>query len=38
MIDKEELVEVHVVMDMVEKVLDIIKDVMNEYKMNQMIH
>ncbi len=38
MIDKEELVEVHVVMDMVEKVLDIIKDVMNEYKMNQTIH
>jgi hypothetical protein len=38
MIDKEELVEVHIVMDMVEKVLDIIKDVMNEYKMNQTIH
>jgi hypothetical protein len=34
MIDTEELLEVHVVMDMVEKVPDIIKDVMNEYKMN----
>jgi hypothetical protein len=38
MIDKEELLEVHVVMDMVEKVLDIIKDVLNEYMLHLMLN
>jgi hypothetical protein len=38
MIDTGEQVEVHVVMDMVEKVLDIIKDVMNEYKLDLMMN
>jgi hypothetical protein len=33
MIDKEELVELHIVLDMVEKVLDKVKDVKNEYKL-----
>jgi hypothetical protein len=37
MIDKEELLEVHVVMDMEEKVLDIIKDVTNEYKLDLLM-
>jgi hypothetical protein len=37
MIDKEEQVEVHVVLDMVEKVLDIIKDVMNGYKLDLLM-
>jgi len=34
MIDKEEQVEVDAVLDMVEKVLDRVKDVMNEYKLD----
>jgi hypothetical protein len=37
MIDKEELEEVHVVLDMVEKVLDILKDVVNEYNLDLLM-
>jgi hypothetical protein len=37
MIDKEEPLEVHVVMDMEGKVLDIIKDVTNEYKLDLLM-
>jgi hypothetical protein len=37
MIDMEEQAEVHVVFDMVEKALDIIKDVMNEYKLDLLM-
>jgi hypothetical protein len=32
MVDKEELVELHIVLDMVEKVMDKVKAVKNEYK------
>jgi hypothetical protein len=37
MIDMEEQVEVHFLFDMVEKELDIIKDVMNEYKLDLLM-
>jgi len=34
MVDKEGLVELHTVLDMVEKVMDKVKDVKNEYKLD----
>lgn len=34
MVDKEELVELHIVLDMVEKVMDKLKDVKNEHKLD----
>jgi hypothetical protein len=34
----EEQVKVHVVLDMVEKVLDIKEDVKNEYKLNLLLN
>ena len=37
MVDKEELVELHIVLDMVEKVMDKVKDVKNEYKLDLMM-
>jgi hypothetical protein len=37
MIDKEELVELHIVLDMVEKVMDKVKDVKNECKLDLLI-
>jgi hypothetical protein len=37
MVDMEELVDLHVVMNMVEKVMDKVKDVMNEYKLDLLM-
>jgi hypothetical protein len=37
MVDKEELVELHIVLDMMEKVMDKVKDVKNEYKLDLMM-
>jgi hypothetical protein len=37
MIDKEELVELHIVLDMVEKVMDKVKDVKNDYKLDLLM-
>jgi hypothetical protein len=37
MVDKEGLVELHIVLDMVEKVMDKVKDVKNEYKLDLLM-
>jgi hypothetical protein len=37
MVDKEGLVEFHIVLDMVEKVMDKVKDVKNEYKLDLLM-
>jgi hypothetical protein len=37
MVDKEELVELHIVLNMMEKVMDKVKDVKNEYKLDLMM-
>jgi len=37
MADKEGLVELHIVLDMVEKVMDKVKDVKNEYKLDLLM-
>lgn len=37
MVDKEEVVVLHIVLDMVEKVMDKVKDVMNEYKLDLLM-
>lgn len=37
MVDKEELMVLHIVLDMVEKVMDKVKDVKNEYKLDLLM-
>jgi hypothetical protein len=37
MVDKEEPVELHIVLDMVEKVMDRVKDVKNEHKLDSLM-